>query len=49
MCKRNTGGRVQASVLLWNLLACWNDSETAVYFVISNPDLSFILDFRKTI
>jgi len=40
MCKRSTGGRVQASVLLWNLLACWNDSETAVYFAISNPDLS---------
>jgi len=25
-------------------LACWNGSETAVYFSISTPDLSFILD-----
>jgi hypothetical protein len=44
MCKRNTGGRVQASVLFWNLLACWNGSETAVYFGISTPDPSVLLN-----
>ena len=44
MCMRNTGGRVQASVLLWNLLACWNGSENAVYFGISNPDPSVLLN-----
>jgi len=44
MCKRNRGGRVQASVLFWTLLACWNSSNTSVYFGISTPDPSVLLN-----
>jgi len=42
--KRNTGGRVQALVLFRNLLACWKGSKTAVYFGISTPDPSVLLN-----
>jgi len=44
MFKRNTGGRAQALVLFWNLLACWNCSETTVYFEISSPYPSVLLN-----
>jgi len=44
MFKRNTGGRVQALVLFWNLLACWNCSETTGYFGIFNPYPSVLLN-----
>ena len=44
MCKRNTGGLVKSSVFFWNLLACWNGSETTVYFGISTPDPSVLLN-----
>jgi len=43
MCKRNTGGRVQSSMLFWNLHACFNGSETAVYFKMDTPSPEFIL------